>query len=154
MPYGKLQVSRNIRSKKDQILFYKESSLWEIKEFLEESSPEEGRRVPTHRVERINLDFTSCLDEARCFYKPTARTSHEWKPYKYYDGVMERITKLAEEYAKKLFEFAKPLMPIIIYSTLEDLILKLDYHSPVNLSEYWISRRFNNPIRFSQFYTI
>ena len=55
--------------------------------------------------------------------------------------------RLIKEYAKKLFDFAKTGMSVVIYSTTENLKPKESFPSPVDLDSYWIRQKFNNPIR-------
>src|SRR3990167_1147154 len=49
------------------------------------------------------------------------------------------------EDAKKIFEFVKPGMPIVVYKEIEKI--KDEYTSPVNPNQFWIKQNFNNPIR-------
>ena len=55
--------------------------------------------------------------------------------------------RLETEYAKKFFNLAKPGDLIVSYKTLDNLKINTKFVFPVNLKEFFIRQRFNNPIR-------
>jgi murein DD-endopeptidase MepM/ murein hydrolase activator NlpD len=55
--------------------------------------------------------------------------------------------RLETEYAKKFFNLAKPGDLIVSYKTLDNLKINPRFVFPVNLKEFFIRQRFNNPIR-------
>jgi len=55
--------------------------------------------------------------------------------------------RLETEYAKKFFNLAKPGDLIVSYKTLDSLKINPRFVFPVNLKEFFIRQRFNNPIR-------
>jgi murein DD-endopeptidase MepM/ murein hydrolase activator NlpD len=55
--------------------------------------------------------------------------------------------RLESEYAKKFFNLAKPGDLIVSYKTLDNLKINPRFVFPVNLKEFFIRQRFNNPIR-------
>jgi murein DD-endopeptidase MepM/ murein hydrolase activator NlpD len=55
--------------------------------------------------------------------------------------------RLEAEYAKKFFNLAKPGDLIVSYKTLDNLKINPKFVFPVNLKEFFIRQRFNNPIR-------
>jgi murein DD-endopeptidase MepM/ murein hydrolase activator NlpD len=55
--------------------------------------------------------------------------------------------RLETEYAKKFFNLAKPGDLIVSYKTLDNLKINTRFVFPVNLKEFFIRQRFNNPIR-------
>jgi len=57
--------------------------------------------------------------------------------------------RLETEDAKILFDFTEQNMPVVIYTTFDGMILKPEYHAPVDLTTSWIRQRFNNPIKIS-----
>jgi murein DD-endopeptidase MepM/ murein hydrolase activator NlpD len=55
--------------------------------------------------------------------------------------------RLETEYAEKFFNLAKPGDLIVSYKTLDNLKINPRFVFPVNLKEFFIRQRFNNPIR-------
>ena len=49
--------------------------------------------------------------------------------------------------AKEIYDFAKAGDQVVIYKTLDSLEIKKDFHPPVDLEDFWIRQRFNNPYR-------
>ncbi len=55
--------------------------------------------------------------------------------------------RLEKEYAKKFFKLSQPGDLIISYKKLKNFKIKPIFHPPVNINEFFIRQRFNNPIR-------
>ncbi len=55
--------------------------------------------------------------------------------------------RLEKKDAKKFYDFAQKNDRILIYKTLNDLTIKNLFFPPVDLKNFWIRQRFNNPIR-------
>ncbi len=57
--------------------------------------------------------------------------------------------RFAEGIAKQVYDFINPGDPILVYKTFDDLSLKEGFSAPVDLKNFWIRQRFNNPYRNS-----
>jgi len=55
--------------------------------------------------------------------------------------------RFANNFAKEIYDFVKTGDEIVVYKTFDDLEIKKDFHSPVDLENFWIRQRFNNPYR-------
>jgi len=61
--------------------------------------------------------------------------------------------RFEDEIIKKIYKFLQPNDQIVIYKTFDDLEIKPRFYPPVNLKEYWIRQRFNNPFRETRKYS-
>jgi len=57
--------------------------------------------------------------------------------------------RFAEGIDKQVYDFINPGVPILVYKTFDDLGLKKGFSAPVDLKDFWIRQRFNNPYRNS-----
>ena len=57
--------------------------------------------------------------------------------------------RFAEGIDKQVYDFINPGVPILVYKTFDDLRLKKGFSAPVDLKDFWIRQRFNNPYRNS-----
>ncbi len=71
--------------------------------------------------------------------------------YKNGENVSSEFTggclRFKNEVAKEIYDFLKTGDQILVYKTFDDLKIKPEFHSPVNLENFWIQRRFLNPYR-------
>lgn len=49
--------------------------------------------------------------------------------------------------AEQIYSFLNKEDQIVVYKTLDDLILKSNFQAPVKIEDYWIRQRFGNPYR-------
>jgi len=61
--------------------------------------------------------------------------------------------RFEDEIAKEIYQFVQPADQIFIYKTFDDLEIKSQFHPPVDLENYWIRQRFNNPFRQTRKYS-
>lgn len=57
--------------------------------------------------------------------------------------------RFGEGIAEQIFGFINPGDPVLVYKTFDDLELKEEFSAPVDLKDFWIRQRFNNPYRNS-----
>lgn len=55
--------------------------------------------------------------------------------------------RFADEVAERLYRFLKSGDQVAVYKTFDDLMLKSEFHAPVDLGRAWIRQRYVNPYR-------
>ena len=106
-------------------------------------------RIGIKKEKHISSLFPVYMNYAVQFYEDFF--IHEI-PY-YLDGKKVESTfsggciRLEKEYAEKFFNLAKTGDLVISYKDLKNLKIKEKFKFPVNLEEFYIRQRFNNPIR-------
>jgi murein DD-endopeptidase MepM/ murein hydrolase activator NlpD len=55
--------------------------------------------------------------------------------------------RFTDEVAERLYSFLRAGDQVAVYKTFDDLVLKSEFHAPVDLSRAWIRQRYVNPYR-------
>ena len=67
------------------------------------------------------------------------------------EAVSSRFTggclRFDNDIAKEIYDLLKTGDQIVVYKTFDDLEIKKEFHPPVDIENFWIRQRFNNPYR-------
>jgi len=142
---------------KNKALLYDEGKLKEILPLFYQSQEGKWFQAPTGYF-RLGVKRESHLSSLFAVIMPYSIQLYEdfflhGIPY-YLDGTQVNTTftggclRFKDEVAKEIYNFSKTGDQVLVYKTIDNLILKSEFNQPVELSDYWIRQGFNNPIRF------